>query len=142
MAYSFNTTPIPNANMSLPKSYSSTLFRNSSFYQPIDSITHSYNTYFVVVMSVIIVLFMVASLVGNMLVILSVCRFPAMRTRTNLFLVNLAVTDVMMALLNMPVALVTIIQGRWMFGDAGCQFNGFFFGLGTVLSIHTMMHIR
>ena len=116
----------------------------SSFYgnSSIGEITHHYPVPFVISMSIIIIVFLMVSVVGNMLVILSVCRFRSMWTRTNLFLVNLAVTDVLAAVVNMPVALVTLIQGRWVFGEAMCQFNGFTFGLGTMASIHTMMHIR
>ena len=116
----------------------SSLYGNGS----IGDISHRYPTPFVVSLSVIIVAFMLVSVTGNVLVILSVCRFRAMRTRTNLFLVNLAATDVLAALVNMPVALVTLLYGRWVFGEFMCQLNGFTFGLGTMASIHTMMHIR
>ncbi|XP_043195207.1 melatonin receptor type 1A-like isoform X2 [Amphibalanus amphitrite] len=116
---------------------SSSLYGNGS----IGDISHRYPTPFVIALSIIIVVFMIVSVTGNILVILSVCRFRSMRTRTNLFLVNLAVTDVLAALVNMPVALVTLTQGRWVFGEVLCQLNGFTFGLGTMASIHTMMHI-
>ncbi|XP_037068829.1 octopamine receptor 1-like [Pollicipes pollicipes] len=114
---------------------------NSSLPPTIDSTVHKYSPAFVIVMSALMLLFMAASLLGNMLVILTVCRNRQMRTRTNLFLVNLAVADVMVAALDMPVALVTLIEGRWVFGEALCQINAFAVGLGTMLSIHTLMHI-
>ena len=109
---------------------------------PADSTEHHYPAWFVVTLSALMVLFIVCSLVGNTLVIVTILRHRAMRTRTNLFLMNLAVADVMVALLDMPVALVTLIAGRWVFGDLLCQLNAFFVGLGTMTSVHTLMHIR
>ena len=115
---------------------------NSSLPVPTDDTEYHYHPAFVVTMSALMVLFIVCSLVGNTLVILTICRHRQMRTRTNLFLMNLAVADVMVAVLDMPVALVTLIAGRWVFGELLCQMNAFFVGLGTMTSVHTLMHIR
>ena len=115
---------------------------NSSLPSPSDGTEHHYHPAFVVTMSALMVVFIVCSIVGNMLVILTICRHRQMRTRTNLFLMNLAVADVMVAVLDMPVALVTLIMGKWVFGEVMCQMNAFFVGLGTMTSVHTLMHIR
>ena len=66
-----------------------------------------------------------------------------MRTRTNLFLCNLAVTDLLCALLDMPFSLATMIKGEWVFGDAAgvCVFNAFTTYFFWVASIHTLMYI-
>jgi adrenergic receptor alpha-1B len=64
---------------------------------------------------------MVAAIVGNLLVIVVVAKNRGMRTRTNLFLCNLAVADFLCAVIDMPFSLVTVATGRWMFGDIVCQ---------------------
>ena len=69
------------------------------------------------------------------------------RTRTNLLLCNLAIADILVAILDMPVSMLTIIKGDFAFKDFDhecylCQLNGFTVGLGTMLSIHTLMWIR
>lgn len=142
----FASTTFINNVTSLPEdrtSPASTAFiHNSSLFLPIGSITHHYHPAFVIVMSILMVVFILLSIIGNVLVILTVCRNRQMRTRTNIFLVNLAVADVMVAMFNMPVALVTLIRGRWVFGKALCDVNAFLVGLGVMLSIHTLMHIR
>ena len=50
---------------------------------------------------------------GNLLVILVVARNPAMRTARNVFIVNLAVSDLMLCLITMPLTLVEILYMTW-----------------------------
>jgi hypothetical protein len=65
-----------------------------------------------------------------------------MRTRTNMFVANLAIADIVVSVFDMPPAIITLVQGRWIFSDAFCYINGFTVGLGLMLSIHTLMWIR
>ena len=51
--------------------------------------------------------------VGNLLVILVVVRNAAMRTARNVFIVNLAVSDLMLCLITMPLTLVEILYQTW-----------------------------
>jgi len=41
-----------------------------------------------------------------------------------MFIANLAVVDLSIALLLFPFSVVTILLQRWALGDAACQFNG------------------
>ncbi|XP_013784556.1 histamine H2 receptor-like [Limulus polyphemus] len=95
----------------------------------------------VVVMSVIIITVMLAAVVGNILVILTVFKQRNLRSKTNVFLVNLAVTDTLTAVLNMPISLITLINGDWIFGDVLCKFNGFTMAMFLICSIQTIMCI-
>ncbi|XP_063599111.1 tachykinin-like peptides receptor 86C isoform X2 [Penaeus indicus] len=101
----------------------------------------SYELYAVVPLSFFLVLSMVLALGGNVMVILTIVRHRGMRTRTNLLLANLAVADILVAVLDMPIALITIISGKWIFTKDFCYFNGFTVGLGLMLSVHTLMWI-
>ena len=51
--------------------------------------------------------------VGNLLVILVVVRNAAMRTARNVFIVNLAVSDLMLCLITMPLTLVEVLYQTW-----------------------------
>ncbi len=55
--------------------------------------------------------------VGNLLVIFVVARNPAMRTARNVFVVNLAVSDLMLCLITMPLTLIEILYLTWQFGN-------------------------
>lgn len=92
-------------------------------------------------LAITMVIFMVCATFGNAMVILVISRHRGMRTRTNMFLCNLAIADFLTAVLLMPVALVTVIKGDWVFSEVFCQINGFTMPLFFVASIHTLMYI-
>ncbi|XP_041572071.2 G-protein coupled receptor 83-like isoform X1 [Taeniopygia guttata] len=75
----------------------------------------------IVAYSVIIVM----SLFGNMLVCHVVLKNKRMHSATNLFIVNLAVSDIMITLLNTPFTLVRFVNSTWIFGKAMCHISRF-----------------
>jgi hypothetical protein len=103
---------------------------------------HEYPQTFVIPMTIVLSIVMVMAFVGNSMTLITLWRHQRMRTRTNMFIANLAIADVMVSIFDMPVAMITLVQGRWIFPDAVCYINGFTVGLGFMLSIHTLMWIR
>ncbi|XP_037512051.2 alpha-2A adrenergic receptor [Rhipicephalus sanguineus] len=93
------------------------------------------------VMAVLLLAFMVLAVLGNAMVVLTVLRHRGMRTRTNMFIVNLAIADILVALLDMPVSMATLLRGDWVMGRTFCQFNGFTMALLLMCSIHTLMYM-
>ncbi|XP_043646424.1 tyramine/octopamine receptor [Drosophila teissieri] len=69
------------------------------------------------VLSVIIVL----TIIGNILVILSVFTYKPLRIVQNFFIVSLAVADLTVALLVLPFNVAYSILGRWEFGIHLCK---------------------
>ena len=61
----------------------------------------------------------ILSLLGNILVCLSVYRNSSLRTTTNLYIIALAVTDLIAATLVMPPATGVLITGKWPFWGNG-----------------------
>lgn len=65
--------------------------------------------------ALILILFPILTLFGNILVILSVCRERSLQTVTNYFIVSLAIADLLVAVVVMPFAvyfLVSVLAGR------------------------------
>ncbi|XP_059218096.1 neuropeptide F receptor [Stomoxys calcitrans] len=54
---------------------------------------------------------------GNILVVIAVVRKPMMRTARNLFILNLAVSDLLLCLVTMPLTLMEILSKYWPFGS-------------------------
>ncbi|KAG8447621.1 hypothetical protein GDO86_014940 [Hymenochirus boettgeri] len=75
----------------------------------------------IVAYSVIIVM----SLFGNMLVCHVVMKNKRMHSATSLFIVNLAVSDILITLLNTPFTLVRFVNSTWVFGKAMCHISRF-----------------
>ena len=63
------------------------------------------------------------AILGNILVIASVASNRKLRTITNFYLVSLAMADLLVATLVMPIAIVVQITGRWWFGVIGCDIH-------------------
>ncbi|XP_060531347.1 gastrin/cholecystokinin type B receptor-like isoform X2 [Cylas formicarius] len=66
------------------------------------------------------VIFML-SVIGNMLVILTLAQNRRMRTVTNLFLLNLAVSDLLLGVFCMPFTLVGALLRDFVFGESMCK---------------------
>ena len=63
----------------------------------------------------------VVGIVGNLLVVLVVIKNAHMRTITNIFIVNLAIGDILVILICLPPTILTDVTGNWYFGEAMCQ---------------------
>lgn len=74
-----------------------------------------------------LLIIMITCLVGNVIICYVVFRNRRMWTEMNMFLVNLAIGDIAMALLSMTSPLKTAIVRQWTSGKAGpvCQLNAF-----------------
>ncbi|XP_063585436.1 5-hydroxytryptamine receptor 1-like [Penaeus indicus] len=78
-----------------------------------------------VVASVLLVLVLnliiVGTVVGNLLVCVAVCLVRKLRRPYNYLLVSLAVSDLCVALLVMPMAMLHEVLGKWQFGRLACD---------------------
>ena len=67
----------------------------------------------------------ILSLAGNIMVCLSVYRNPRLRTPTNLYIIALAVSDLLSAVFVMPLSEIILFTGKWSLGETICQFHAF-----------------
>ncbi|XP_055981536.1 cholecystokinin receptor type A [Sorex fumeus] len=75
------------------------------------------------------------SVLGNTLVIAVLIRNKRMRTVTNIFLLSLAVSDLMLCLFCMPFNLIPNLLKDFIFGSAVCKTTTYF--MGTSVSVST-----
>ncbi|KAG8511238.1 Cholecystokinin receptor type A [Galemys pyrenaicus] len=75
------------------------------------------------------------SVLGNALVIAVLIRNKRMRTVTNIFLLSLAVSDLMLCLFCMPFNLIPNLLKDFIFGSAVCKTTTYF--MGTSVSVST-----
>lgn len=91
-----------------------------------------------IVLTASLVIMQVFAIFGNTLLFLVIYRRPRLRTRTNIFILNLAAADLGVAITCMPFSVVTCLKRKWIFGDVLCNLNGFFnivFGMGSLLTL-------
>lgn len=70
-----------------------------------------------IILSFIIIL----TIIGNILVILSVFTYKPLRIVQNFFIVSLAVADLTVAILVLPFNVANMVIGRWIFGIHLCK---------------------
>ena len=83
--------------------------------------TQGYSDGETVTLSVVLLTVIVGTIVGNILVCTAVCLVRRLRRPCNYLLVSLAVSDLCVALLVMPMALLYEVLGRWPFGPRVCD---------------------
>lgn len=72
---------------------------------------------------------------GNGLMLVSFLQHRSLRTITNVFLLNLAIGDILLALVCIPFTLIPILMRNFMFGQAMCVIIRYLQGE----SIHTVV---
>ena len=73
------------------------------------------------------------SVIGNSLVILTLVQNQRMRTVTNVFLLNLSVSDLLLGVVCMPTTLVGALLRDFIFGEAMCKLISYFQGKNVFL---------
>ena len=76
--------------------------------------------------------------VGNILVSLAVIRAKQMHTVTNFFILNLAISDIVMCLFAVPFTPLQSFTGRWLFGQTLCILFPFSQGVSVYISTLTL----
>ncbi|XP_013141609.1 PREDICTED: octopamine receptor [Papilio polytes] len=71
--------------------------------------------------AVILTLIIISTIIGNILVILSVFTYKPLRIVQNFFIVSLAVADLTVAILVLPLNVAYSILGQWVFGIYVCK---------------------
>ncbi|KAI5646059.1 7 transmembrane receptor (rhodopsin family) domain-containing protein [Phthorimaea operculella] len=71
--------------------------------------------------AIILTLIIISTIVGNILVILSVFTYKPLRIVQNFFIVSLAVADLTVAILVLPLNVAYSIIGKWVFGIYMCK---------------------
>lgn len=75
------------------------------------------------------------AIIGNALVILTLIQNRRMRTITNVFLLNLAISDILLGVLCMPITLIGTLLRDFVFGEVMCKLLPYLQGMyGLYLS--------
>ncbi|XP_030566014.1 cholecystokinin receptor type A [Drosophila novamexicana] len=84
---------------------------------------------------------LLCAVVGNLLVVLTLVQNRRMRTITNVFLLNLAISDILLGVLCMPVTLVGTLLRNFIFGETLCKLIQFAQAASVAVSSWTLVAI-
>ena len=74
------------------------------------------------IFAIIFLIIFVTGIVGNALVVFVFARNKAFRTLTNIYLLNLAVVDLIYLVACCPFTTTKVVLAYWPFGDFACKF--------------------
>uniref|UniRef100_A0A669EFW5 Opsin 4 n=1 Tax=Oreochromis niloticus TaxID=8128 RepID=A0A669EFW5_ORENI len=74
----------------------------------------------------------------NLFCLKCLCRSRSLRTPPNMFIINLAITDLLMCITQSPIFFTTSMHKRWIFGEKGCELYAFCGALFGICSMITM----
>ncbi|XP_069569853.1 opsin 4xa [Brachyistius frenatus] len=103
------------------------------FYRQVDVEDHAHYivAFFVLVIGTL-------GVTGNVLVMWAFYCNKKLRTPPNLFIMNLAVSDFLMAITQSPIFFVNSLYKGWIFGETGCKiyaFCGALFGITSMINL-------
>ncbi|WKY00564.1 hypothetical protein Q1695_014973 [Nippostrongylus brasiliensis] len=78
------------------------------------------------------------SVIGNALVIVVIMQQRAMRSITNIYLMNLAITDLMLSVVCMPPTLLSMVTNCWIFGNILCKVFAYLQPMVVTASAYTL----
>ncbi|XP_056322940.1 opsin 4xa [Danio aesculapii] len=76
--------------------------------------------------------------IGNLLVMYAFFSNKKLRTPPNYFIMNLAVSDFLMAITQSPIFFINCMYKEWVFGEMGCKmyaFCGALFGITSMINL-------
>ena len=132
------------ATMNLTRQLNATLTMEDAPTQYFSHILEHRGTAEVVLESGILSLINVVTVVGNTLLCMVIYKNEALRTLTNIFIVFLAISDIVMGFLCIPFSLGVFIRGKWVFGQYVCRMQCFliyFLALGSLQTL-TMIAVN
>lgn len=83
-------------------------------------------------------LMVLSAILGNCGVIFIVVKHKEMRSITNLFLINLSIADLLMAIFNTLFNFVYMLTTNWYFGAIYCRINNFIATVSVAASVFTI----
>lgn len=87
--------------------------------------------------STVLIILIILAFVGNVMICFAVLKVARLRTVPNMFITNLAVSDILMAVVCMSISLHVLISSQWPFSSVVCDLQGFFiFSFGIVSQVN------
>ncbi|XP_049757213.1 trace amine-associated receptor 4-like [Elephas maximus indicus] len=92
-------------------------FVNSSCPKNVRSLLSAFAMYVVMIGAIVM------TMLGNMVVIISIAHFKQLHSPTNFLILSMAITDFLLSCVVMPFSMIRSIESCWYFGDLFCKIH-------------------
>nr|XP_020456183.1 alpha-2A adrenergic receptor-like [Monopterus albus] len=99
---------------------------------------HPYTVQTSVLLTILVGIFILLTVFGNVMVVIAVITSRALRAPQNLFLVSLACADILVATFVMPFSLANELMGYWYFGKIWCEI---YLALDVLFCTSSIVHL-
>ncbi|XP_017270018.1 neuropeptide Y receptor Y8b [Kryptolebias marmoratus] len=84
---------------------------------------------------------MAVGLIGNSCLVFVITRHKEMQNVTNIFIVNLSCSDILMCIICLPVTIIYTLMDRWILGETLCKLTPFIQCISVTVSIFSLVLI-
>uniref|UniRef100_A0A5K4FCC4 G_PROTEIN_RECEP_F1_2 domain-containing protein n=1 Tax=Schistosoma mansoni TaxID=6183 RepID=A0A5K4FCC4_SCHMA len=97
----------------------------------------------IIIIILIFLIMIIFGIISSSLIIYIILRKYSMRTRGNLFILNLAISDLTLCLITQPFNLIRLLNGNynWILGQFLCKFSSMFQGTNIFVSTFSITAI-
>ncbi|RDD45955.1 Rhodopsin, GQ-coupled [Trichoplax sp. H2] len=92
-------------------------------------------------MALSVLLVIITATIGNTVVVIVICKHKRLQTATNYFIVNLAIVDILTAILKLPFYIVAFLCNGWPLHDSLCKFTAILNSLFHIQSTYSVAFI-
>lgn len=96
------------------------------------------STALIVIESVASIFLVILAVIGNIFILVALHRNPRLRNSTNIYIIAMAVTDLLNACIPGTLFASTMVTGRLIFSLPACRLSGFLVHFLTYVSMTTM----
>ncbi|CAB1418004.1 unnamed protein product [Pleuronectes platessa] len=101
------------------------------------SLSVSGTTFLIVAYSTVLAV----GLIGNSCLVFVISRYKEMRNVTNIFIINLSCSDILMCIFCLPVTIIYTLMDHWILGDTLCKLTPFIQCISVTVSIFSLVLI-
>ncbi|XP_008415740.1 neuropeptide Y receptor Y8b isoform X2 [Poecilia reticulata] len=101
------------------------------------SLSVSGTTFLIIAYSIV----MAVGLIGNSCLVFVIMRHKEMQNVTNIFIVNLSCSDILMCIICLPVTIIYTLMDQWILGDTLCKLTPFIQCISVTVSIFSLVLI-
>ncbi|CEF68501.1 Prolactin-releasing peptide receptor [Strongyloides ratti] len=95
----------------------------------------------IIIIAIYYTIIFILGLIGNLYIIILTLKHKSLQSVQNIFILNLAISDIFLCLMSIPITPFVNIYKEWIFGSPACRISGSIQGIGIFISTYSLCAI-